>query len=135
VRLRRTCKPWAYSNQPAADKSPAKKPAGKSRPDQLVNYFKRLRIILKCFFCGFWLPGTPLPFEQFFLFSNLLKIFGAKFYVLIEPIRPTNILFSISDSYYSNAPATTFAFSRQSFGNFYPRWKQGGVRLNFPKAH
>ncbi len=29
VRLWRTCKPQAYSNQPEADESPAKKPAGK----------------------------------------------------------------------------------------------------------
>ena len=34
MRLRCTCAPEAGSNQPEADESPAKKMAGKSRPDQ-----------------------------------------------------------------------------------------------------
>jgi len=34
MRLWRACAPLANSNQPEADKSPAQKPAGKSRPDQ-----------------------------------------------------------------------------------------------------
>ena len=34
MRLWLACAPLAHSNQPEADKSPAKKLAGKSRPDQ-----------------------------------------------------------------------------------------------------
>ena len=78
-------------------------------------------IILECFFCEFWpkyLIGTPLSFEQFFQFSHLLKILGANFFFLIESIRRTNILSNISICYYINAQATTFASSKQSFGQY-----------------
>jgi predicted GIY-YIG superfamily endonuclease len=51
-------------------------------------------------------------------FSNLMKILEANFLFLIESIRSTNILFSISIGYYINAHATTFALSRQSFRQY-----------------